>query len=106
MAEPLWVSRPGTLVYAEERNAGRVEVTSIYLVDTRTGRRRRLGPRYGAAGASLTASEDRARIAALYLRHGLRLDVVDIATNKIRHYPLHNACVAHGCSIWIAGAAS
>ena len=53
VAEPLWASRPGTLVYAEERSAGRFEV--IYLVDTRTGHRRRLGPRYGAAGAVLTA---------------------------------------------------
>jgi hypothetical protein len=63
VAEPLWASRPAKLVYAEELDAGGDEV--IYLIDTRTGRRRRLGLRYAAAGAALTASEDHTRVAAL-----------------------------------------
>jgi hypothetical protein len=97
---PVWASPPGTLVYFEELGLGNVE--AIYLIHTRTGRRRRLGPRYWAVSVvSLIPSEDRSKIAAIYTLHGTWVDIIDIASGRIRH-----SRIPHACCIHVAGRAT
>lgn len=96
---PVWASPPGTLAYIDEVGASNNE--AVYLVNTRTGRRRRLSPQYGAVSLdSLTPLADRSRIAAIYTLHGTRVDIIDIASDTIRH-----SRIPHACCIQIAGPA-
>jgi Tol biopolymer transport system component len=97
---PVWVSPPGTLAYIDDVGVSNNE--AVYLVNTRTGRRRRLSPPYGGLGLdSLTPSADRSRIAAIYTLHGTRVDIIDIASSRIRH-----SRIPHACCIQVAGPAT
>jgi hypothetical protein len=50
---------------------------------------------------SLIPSEDRSQIAAIYTLHGTRVDIIDIASGRIRH-----SRIPHACCIQIAGRAT
>lgn len=100
----VWTTRPNKLVYLDDFTIARSETAdAVYLIDTRTQRRRRISPPYGDV-ASLTPSQGRQSVAVLYSeRHKAQLDVVDISTGRIRHAGgLPSNCL-HQCTIWIAG---